>query len=627
LGDYVIVPVSVGASAHGSTRLTTSGLEQTRADERARVFKEFGRQASRPIGLQLFSLGTPEWVDFQVEPGDTVEVQVRFRVEAADLSKLAPLVDEYGQCTYADWPEKVRSDGDLRRSLEAERRWLADNPRPDHFDKFGGYTRAWRAEATGCYRVEKRQGYWWLITPEGHPCFYLGVCSAPGLSWPATPVSGREFIFKWLPPREGVWASAWGRNAWDPSEDTDYVSFIATNLIRKFGEKDWVENGLDLTKRRLAAWGFSGVGKWGGIVGLPYLPVLSRAGVPGLAGHADVFDPAVRAAFEYSLRKQIEPRVKDPWVVGWSVGNEWDETIKLSEIQEILRSKDAPPAKRALIDYALDTLYGGDSARLGSAWGIASRDRGAARPAVPAPSVSPLASTRPEPRLALGGASRRRPENLDRDALYYSQATPTPQDAERLRQFYADRYYDFIYRTVKRIDPNHLYLGFWITPDWALEPWDADAYWRIAARYCDVIGYDRYALQFAEERWLARLASTDKPVLCGEFSFPPTYAGMRAFGVYGVHVRDEAEAGRRYREWVKEAAENPYCVGLSWFEYRDQPITGRGPGRGEAVHYGEHYAFGLTDMTDRPKYALVERIRRANLCAPLWRLAAAAAHR
>lgn len=572
LGDYLVVPLSVEA------RALRAGSEV------ASVVRQFVRAASRPVGLQMFSSGAPERAEFALQPGDTVEVRLRFRTEAADLEKLGPLIDEFGQCIYADWPEKARSAEDLRRAAEAEARWLEEHPRPATFDRFGGYTGAWRENATGFFRVLKRDGYWWLITPEGNPCFYLGVDTAPGLTWPATPVSGREFLFKWLPPREGPYA-AWSRSVWGEPEETDYVSFIACNLIRKYGEQGWQDKGLEVTVKRLASWGFSGVGKWGGIGGLPYVPVLSRREVPSIAGHPDIFDPAVRAAFADSLRRQIEGRVKDACVVGWSVGNEWDEIIRTSEIRNILKMAEAPPAKRALLDYALDEIYGGDLSRLCRAWAI---------------------------------------EAATREALYQSQLEPPDEEADLLRMYYADRYYDFIYRTIKAIDPNHLYCGFWITPDWAVEPWDAAAYWRLAAKHCDLIGYDRYAHEFADERWRAMFASTDKPVLCGEFSLPPTYKGMRAFGTYGVSVRNESEEARYYRGWVKDAAENPYCVGLCWFEYRDQDITGRGPGRGRAIYYGEHYAFGLTTITDQPKYTLVERMRHANLMAPVWRLHASA---
>ena len=59
-----------------------------------------------------------------------------------------------------------------------------------------------------------------------------------------------------------------------------------------------------------------------------------------------------------------------------------------------------------------------------------------------------------------------------------------------------------------------------------------------------------------------------------------------------------------------------------WFQYRDQPLTGRGPGHGRALTYGEHFAFGLMTMTDRVKWPLFERMRQANLAAARVRAAA-----
>jgi hypothetical protein len=61
-----------------------------------------------------------------------------------------------------------------------------------------------------------------------------------------------------------------------------------------------------------------------------------------------------------------------------------------------------------------------------------------------------------------------------------------------------------------------------------------------------------------------------------------------------------------------------------WFQYRDEPLAGRGPcptGQPNTIVCGEHYAFGAADVTDRPKYALVEQMRTANLCATPERLA------
>jgi hypothetical protein len=123
-------------------------------------------------------------------------------------------------------------------------------------------------------------------------------------------------------------------------------------------------------------------------------------------------------------------------------------------------------------------------------------------------------------------------------------------------------------------------------------------------------------------QWRQREAQTGKPTLCGEYGFPAWYEGMRGFGRYGTWARDDAEAGELYARWVRAAATDPYSVGQIFFVYRDQPITGRGPGRGPGLSFGENFAFGLITETDKPKWELVRRAREANLNAARWRLEA-----
>ena len=78
--------------------------------------------------------------------------------------------------------------------------------------------------------------------------------------------------------------------------------------------------------------------------------------------------------------------------------------------------------------------------------------------------------------------------------------------------------------------------------------------------------------------------------------------------------------GRDRARWLDEASAEPTTVGAMWFQYRDEPLSGRGPGQGAEAVYGEHYAFGTTDDTDRPKYDLVTRMRVANIAAGRRRL-------
>jgi hypothetical protein len=538
----------------------------------------FARQARRPVPLILFEPQGTQRVKFRPIQGRTLTIEASFRLAAyPNLADLAPFVDRYGQCRYADWPGKVKSDRDLARAAEEEEARLTAWGAPKDYDRYGGYTRAgWRKRATGFYRVTQRDGFWWLVSPAGNPCFYTGICTAPAFSWDQTPVTGRESLFEWLPPRERPYGAAWGENPWGPDTGIKYVAPHTSNLIRKYGP-DWQRKSRELMSRRLRAWGFSGIGKWGGMENTPYLPVLSRAAVPNLVKHPDVFDPQVQAKFREALRRQIEPHREDPMVVGWTVGSEVDEIIYKDEIAIVLQGPDSP-AKRALVDNALAEKYQGDLGALARAW----------------------------------GAERAG----NRDALYTSSLKPLDEDIEQARRCYAERYYDFIYRTVKELDPNHLYLGNYMIPG----AWQNEEDWYMTARHCDVMGYDLYSNQFADTWFADLIARTGKPVLCGEFSYPAWYGGWRGFGMYGVWVEDDAASGEAYWRWLRAAGRNPYCVGAAWFQYRDQPVTGRGPGHGSALVYGEHFAFGMVDVTDRPKWDLVKRVRQANLQAPKWRL-------
>ena len=515
-----------------------------------------------PPALRLFEAQAPLDVAFTPDPTRTLTVRATFRLvpRPADARASAPVVDRYFQPVAADFPGKVTNDAQLTAAAQEETRRTAGWRYRTGLDAYGGDTRAgWHGSATGYYHTAQKNGYWWLLTPQGNPCFYTGLCSAPALAWDKTPTTGREWMWQSLPPRTGDTAAAWGKNAWGEGGDTDYVAPHTVNMIRKYGP-GWQASEKSRTARRVQAWGFSGLGKWcDPLPGVPDIPVLHLDGVPKISRHPDVFDPAVQDAIRTKLAAAIAPRRTDPAVVGWSIGNEYDEIITPSEIKDILAMPDSVPARRALLDEARAHLAGSDPAKFSDA------------------------------------------------------------DIEHLRRFYADRYYDFLYKTVKTIDPNHLYLGFWISIGW----WVNDEDFRLIVRHCDVVGYDRYSDSFADPALARLMREAGKPVLCGEFSFPPTYNGARGFGVYGAaRAVDDADAGRKYGRWVGDAARNPACVGVCWFQYRDEPVTGRGPGHGPDLVYGEHYAFGLVDVTDTPKWGLVAPVRAENLAASGQRLAA-----
>jgi uncharacterized protein (TIGR03437 family) len=157
-------------------------------------------------------------------------------------------------------------------------------------------------------------------------------------------------------------------------------------------------------------------------------------------------------------------------------------------------------------------------------------------------------------------------------------------------------------------------------PGW----WVNQTDWALIAPYVDVIGYDRYSPVFEDSLLQSLARSTAKPIFLGEFSFPAHYNLMRGYEVYpAASAIDDADAGAQYQTNLAAAARNPWCVGVGWFEYRDEPLSGRGF-LGETdlnLVEGEDYAFGMVDVADRPKYDLVELVRTTNLAMAPRRLA------
>lgn len=562
--------------ANGATDYLVSETSLAlKTDTGRHVETHWATQSGGALALRLFEPQTPKQFAWTTKSGETLTVTAKVRFsKVPDIRTMAPFVDRYGQPIHADFPGKVKNDADLKAAIADEAAHQAKWSSAPHRDRFGGETAAgWTEKKTGYYGVAKHNGYWWLISPDGNPLFYLGLCTVDRAAWERTPVTGREYLFAELPPRDGDYSQVWAKSPWGTNDNVDYASFYTANLVRKYGP-DWYAKTQPAIRRRIEAWGFTGAAKWSdeSLQETPSIAVIYHPGVPDLAGHPDVFDPAVQATFRDVLRKQVEPRKNDPWLVGWSVGNERDEIILKAEITGIL-SKPSSPGKRAIIDACVDKAYGGDVSAAAKAWQV-------------------TAATR--------------------DELYATTPSPNDADVEAMRHTFADRYYGFIYETVKALDPNHLYLGFWVVPWW----WENPSDWALSAAHCDVVGYDRYAETFSEpemDRWLA---AAGKPILCGEFSFPPFENGRRGLGVYStVSTLDNRDAAEHYRTWIHDAASNPYCVGVSYFQYRDQPVTGRGPGGAAGLVVGEHYAFGLVDITDRPKWDLIDTVREANLAA------------
>jgi len=198
----------------------------------------FADQASKPLPVFLFEPQCPTKLEWKSDPQEELEVKVEFHlIRNPDANEFAPFIDRYGQFIHANWKGKISSDEQLREDIAEEDKALRRMPPSEDYDEYGGYKRAgWKEDGTGFFRTVRRDGFWWLITPLGNPCFYLGVNTLAGQTWPAEPVTGREFLFEWLPPKESPWVGTWLKGCYGVSPETEYVCFHGCNLIRKYGD-------------------------------------------------------------------------------------------------------------------------------------------------------------------------------------------------------------------------------------------------------------------------------------------------------------------------------------------------------------------------------------------------------
>ena len=154
----------------------------------------------------------------------------------------------------------------------------------------------------------------------------------------------------------------------------------------------------------------------------------------------------------------------------------------------------------------------------------------------------------------------------------------------------AEKYYSTVRAVLKEVLPNHLYLGSRIH-------FAPESVWLASARHCDVVSNNFYE---HEPSYDLPAEAPDKPIIIGEFHFGAKDRGFLTGGC--VTVFDQKERGECFKHYVRACLDNPRYVGCHWFQYQDQPVSGRGLD-------GENYNDGFVTMCDVPYPEMVEATR------------------
>jgi hypothetical protein len=156
---------------------------------------------------------------------------------------------------------------------------------------------------------------------------------------------------------------------------------------------------------------------------------------------------------------------------------------------------------------------------------------------------------------------------------------------ERRKAFIYNTYAKFlsmVNSAIKKHDPNHLNLGIRYggsPPDDIIK----------VSKGFDVFSLNIYGYSVNSTTLDKIYDFTGLPIIIGEFHFGTPGRGL-APGL--AQTRNQEERGVAYRYYVENAAAHPALIGTHWFQWIDQPSTGR--------EDGENYNIGFLDVTDRP---------------------------
>lgn len=464
-----------------------------------------------------------------------------------------PVMDKFGQRIHSDWEGKVTDGKQLKAHLTKEQTRLKALYSTER-DSFGGNVEKNDYKATGFFYIAENNGKWWFITPNGNRFWSLGVtCLRPKYPRSAvTLVKDREFLFEALPPKKEPYSGAY-------DGDTT-VNFYYWNVLRKYGS---LPAWRSLLFRRMHAWGLNTIGNWSEkeILKQSHIPftysfrTTRNKNLTFKGNLSDVFNPEWENYID-SVFAEAREWKDNPYLLGYFVDNEagWGNPKLLEKLPA-----DCPTRKEweNVIKRQYQTI-----AELNKSWNTA---------------------------FSTWDEVRNLKKNIKSETFQ--------EDMISFEAHYAEYYFKLIRNTLKKHDPNHLYLGCRFTK--RIKPAHI---LKQAGKYCDVVTVNVYSLVPEKKRMQKWYQLTGRPILIGEHHLPKK-SDRQLPPHYQTFTSKERQ--HYYQQYVKTWAEMPFSVGCHWYQLVDQHITGR-------ASNGENQVIGLVDITDQPHNEMIEAIKQSS---------------
>jgi hypothetical protein len=515
----------------------------------------------------LFFVANPKQEhEFQIADVRAAGTYTAPTASVTDADPFFPFIDTFGQYKHKDWPGKLHSEAEFAQRRDAEAKELTAKNGPADWNEYGGWTGGPQLRATGFFRTEKHNGKWWLVDPKGRLFFSSGVDCVAARHF--TPIDERAEWFEKFPGDQPAFkpylSSGFALKGHYAGKRPKTFSFNSANLQRKYGP-DWKEANGATIHQRLRSWGLNTIANWSDdqvrmMRRTPYTDTIgSRGGrmIEGSEGYWSKFPDTFDPAFAEGVRKQMQAKrgrtAGDPLCIGYFSDNEMSWGDELSLAAAVLKSPPSQPAKGVFVQ-DLKAKYA-TIEKLNSAWGT---------------------------------------DHASWDTLLASTNAPDRKKAEQdLGAFYtriAEQYFRVMRDGIKEVAPQQLYFGCRFA-------WVNDRAAAAAGKFCDVVSYNLYKRSVADFKYNG---GVDVPLIIGEFHFGALDRGMLHTGL--VPVATQEARAQAYRDYVEGALRHPQFVGCHWFEYQDEPLTGR-------VYDEENYQIGLVDVTDTPYPETIATLR------------------
>jgi hypothetical protein len=463
-----------------------------------------------------------------------------------------PVVDAFGQWNLGDYKGKAHTIEQLKADWAKEDKEIAAmKVKPPQLSKYGGSLK-YQVKATGFFRTEKIDGKWWFVDPEGHLFLSLGANGVgPNTSVNNSPPKGAYT----LTPPDGFNSTETGnqrgrQRTTDAATKFDNpVPIGAWNLYRRYGPENTLQKARQTTIDRMSLWGMNTMGGWSTQAEnpKPYMTYLGLGSTTNIFGLVDVYVPGFKSRIEQAIKSSVQGNINSKMLIGYFIGNEpafCNQENRLAEL--IMEVNDTIPMKKAYLDYV------------------------------------------------------------------QKHGKSTESNKAFAYQTFRE-YVKTVCEASKKYDPNHLILG--IRFGRGIPTSEVLA---ISKDYFDVYSFNNYGMNPMVESNVNYgtmtgrqpgenngknmfdeiYAQTGLPMIIGEYHFGTT---DRALGESLVRVNSQKERGIAYRNYSEAAFSHPALIGLSWFQWNDQEMFGRGD--------GENYNIGFVDITDRPYPDMEEAIK------------------